>query len=463
MAAPSNSPWTIVCVTASTEAQARAVEVELTERQKSGVFGQNVLFYAVPDPSNARVGSGGATFNALLTVQELISSTPLTLDSVRVFMIHSGGDSQRLPSQSVCGKAWSALPTYSPTLDLDAPIDLLVTVMFRLFAGVPAGLVVASSDVLLQIPPGFAPVWPVEGSCATGLAIPTPASYGPNHGVYQAAPGGVGGAAPVAKFWQKASVPELAAAGAVRPDGTVLIDSGVIYFSPTATLQLTELARTHPLDCTTYLGLDMDRKALRIELYSEVMMAMGGGLGLSKAAYHATPTSDGDGLSPRMTAARDAIWETLTDTAFHTMVVEGGGFAHVGTTVEYLQLLTAPSDFQRLYGLRTKAAFFEEGKRVTTVGGCEGGGWGCRGALHPYQERPQRAALPLPPGLPAAPLARVFWPPPPHLHRAQLARVVGGAQGRGICRGALPPGGAVAHWKRVAGVGGAHGGQFDPA
>lgn len=67
--------------------------------------------FVVPDPSNARVGSGGATFNALITVQDLLSlRRDIDLLNSRVFIIHSGGDSQRLPCQSVCGKAWSSLP-----------------------------------------------------------------------------------------------------------------------------------------------------------------------------------------------------------------------------------------------------------------------------------------------------------------------------------------------------------------
>lgn len=147
-----------------------------------------------------------------------------TLETARVFMIHSGGDSQRLPCQSVTGKAWSTLPTCNKQHELDAPVDLLLQSLFDLFVDVAAGLVVASSDVLLLIPPGFRPTWPAFG--ATGLAIPTEKSLGPNHGVYQV---GAGGDAVhvVDKFWQKATVPELTAAGAVRPDDTVLIDTGV--------------------------------------------------------------------------------------------------------------------------------------------------------------------------------------------------------------------------------------------
>ena len=237
------SPPTIVVVTASNGKQAAAVEQELAARRAAGTYGENTIFFAVPDPSAARVGSGGATFNALITVQELVSSSARwNADSCRIFMIHSGGDSQRLPCQSVCGKAWSALPTYNAEFELDAPIDLLLKAMFSLFRDVRTGLVVASSDVLLLIPRGFPCHWPSEG--ATGLAIPTDKHTGPNHGVYLVEPQPAdGGRDPekrfvrrVARFFQKASVDEMAAAVAVREsDQTVLIDSGVIYFSEPAT------------------------------------------------------------------------------------------------------------------------------------------------------------------------------------------------------------------------------------
>ena len=56
--------------------------------------------FAVPDPSSARVGSGGATFNALVTVQELVSAS-MDIKDCLVICIHSGGDSQRMYTQSV--------------------------------------------------------------------------------------------------------------------------------------------------------------------------------------------------------------------------------------------------------------------------------------------------------------------------------------------------------------------------
>lgn len=61
-------------MTCSTERQAEAVESELHARAAAGAFDDSpTLLFACPDPSSARVGSGGATFNALITVEELVS------------------------------------------------------------------------------------------------------------------------------------------------------------------------------------------------------------------------------------------------------------------------------------------------------------------------------------------------------------------------------------------------------
>lgn len=198
-----------------------------------------------------------------------------------------------------------------------------------------------------------------------------------DHGVYQVPANPIPAASTdpsakqtyvVSKFYQKSSVAEMAAAGAVRADDTVLIDSGVIYFSHDATMVLIALARTYPLDCCTYLGLDMHRRPLRIELYSDIMMAMGGGMGLTKADYHAVATSDTQ--LDRIASAREIMWNKLLDMPFYAAVVEGGHFSHVGTTTEYLQLLTRPTEVQMRYGLRTTAAWYEDGRRITDTGGC---------------------------------------------------------------------------------------------
>lgn len=274
-------------------------------------------------------------------------------------MIHSGGDSQRLPLQSVCGKAWSALPTLSNTLNLQAPIDLLIRTLTKLFASVSSGLVVASSDVLLLIPDTFHVDWPQDG--ATGLAIPSPKEIGPNHGVYQVEaipdPSAASLHAPVSRFFQKASVTELTSAGAVSGGGEVLLDTGVIYFAPPIVSSLLTLARTAPLLSCTYLGLDTATMPLRVELYSDMMMAMSEGLGQSFASYRDMGTSD---LNPeRLVAARGLMWRALSPVPFYAAIAVGGRFLHVGTTTEYRALLTEPSQARDYYSLRQSAACYD--------------------------------------------------------------------------------------------------------
>lgn len=224
------------------------------------------------------------------------------LEKCKIFMIHSGGDSQRLPAQSVCGKAWSTMPLLDSHGGLRTPLDVLIDQLLKLFSNTKVdivrpdnrlincfcfqtGLIVASSDVLLLLPTGFAPQWPDEGAC--GIAIPADKPYGPNHGVYKTeeiddSASNICVCAAVSEFYQKASVRELEAKGAVRPDGQVLLDTGVVYFSSHVVMNFIRLCQGTALRSCTYHGLDSATPALRVELYSDILLAMSGGLNITK-------------------------------------------------------------------------------------------------------------------------------------------------------------------------------------
>ena len=102
-----------IVVTAANEAQAESCQKELDGRKDLADF----LCLAVADPAGCRIGSGGGTLNALVAAHDAIagpqSQTCDWLDEHLVCVVHSGGDSQRSPSQSVCGKAWSTLPLFA--------------------------------------------------------------------------------------------------------------------------------------------------------------------------------------------------------------------------------------------------------------------------------------------------------------------------------------------------------------
>jgi hypothetical protein len=128
----STSQFDCIIVTATDVHQSAAFLEELRQRQRGGVF-PDALIIAVPDPVGARIGSGGATLNALLCGAEALAKKQGAaffatdkewLQQQRFLILHSGGDSQRLPICSVRGKAFCSLPALSDhnESDLNAPI-----------------------------------------------------------------------------------------------------------------------------------------------------------------------------------------------------------------------------------------------------------------------------------------------------------------------------------------------------
>lgn len=358
----------VLVVTASNLRQAAALEDELLARRNRGAIPPDWRMFAVPDPSSQRVGSGGATLNALATLADLLSLDGLRVADCLIMMIHSGGDSQRLPSNSVCGKAWCAFPSEGAQGTLDAPLDLVLRHLRRMFAHVRTGLVVACSDMLPAFPGATVDSFDWSRPGVTGLAVPMPKDYGTRHGVFQTvdnfagvAPDGTGSTAAVKRFHQKATLAQLEASGAVRDDDTVLLDSGIVYFDQDTTNLLVYLSSHPPLLACTFLGPESDVVPLRVELYSDILMALGGGTGLSMDEYLAVDTSDPS--AERIAVGRRTLWETLSATPFHTVFVHGSGILHLGTTGEYIAMLTHPSarTFRDENGLRSRAACFVAG------------------------------------------------------------------------------------------------------
>ena len=98
--------WNAVVLTASSPRQADRYMDEIRRRQHQGKI-PPALYLAVPDTGGRRIGSGGATLNAL---RELEGKLARNLGDSRVLIIHSGGDSRRLPQYSLSGKLFGALP-----------------------------------------------------------------------------------------------------------------------------------------------------------------------------------------------------------------------------------------------------------------------------------------------------------------------------------------------------------------
>ncbi|XP_043351119.1 L-fucose kinase isoform X3 [Dermochelys coriacea] len=189
--APRGVEWTVIILTCQHKDSVCAFQKELEIRWRRGVLGPHPLLLTVEDPT-ARVGSGGATLNALLVAAEHLSAragcTVVTADvlrEARILILHMGRD---FPFDD-CSRAFTCLPVEDPNAPVEALTcnldSLLGTMTQKLCRGSPPGVWVCSTDMLLTVPLTAEIDW--EGfRGAKVISVPGSISYARNHGIYLA-------------------------------------------------------------------------------------------------------------------------------------------------------------------------------------------------------------------------------------------------------------------------------------
>ena len=233
--------WTAVILTASSKRQASRYEWEIQRRREGGKIPPGVTWLVAPDTADQRIGSGGATLNALralMTETVLKSGAGVDLaqwwSSQRVLMIHAGGDSRRLPQYSLSGKLFSAVPVTTPWGETSTVFDEMMALSSAWVERLPSGLVVGSGDVILTFDAAEVD-WTRPG--VSGVAMRQPAVTGTAHGVYVTDRSGR-----IYAFLQKPSLAQLSASGGLLEDDLVALDTGLLRFAPETAVRLTELA-----------------------------------------------------------------------------------------------------------------------------------------------------------------------------------------------------------------------------
>jgi hypothetical protein len=165
--------------------------------------------------------------------------------------------------------------------------------------------------------------------------------------------------------------------GGPSDDSFALIDTGVVIFTGEALLKFSSLAeQTGVSNCTTRVieslqkgvssKADVEKQVLRIELYSDILLALGllGQTSSDISVYLKrlnVPSLSGPPSS--YLSALPVIWDTLWEISLHVIHVVSGRFNHLGTTEEVLQLLLQtveaqkPSDESQSHG---KLSYFAE-------------------------------------------------------------------------------------------------------
>ncbi len=201
-------------------------------------------------------------------------------------MIHSGGDSRRLPQFSPVGKLFGRLPG-NPVFDA----TMMQSADWA--HSMSSGLLVMSGDVLLEFSAADAE-WNRPG--VTGIGMLASAEIGSQHGVYVADELGR-----VYSFLQKPDLAQMKAAGGVFPDGRVAVDTGLLRVDSDLTAKLAALGENGPLPV--------------VDLYEHITKSLTG-------QWKPDP-----GSHPFLLQ----LAEALHGTPFHCSIVEGK-FTHVGTT-----------------------------------------------------------------------------------------------------------------------------------
>ncbi len=314
--------WDYCVITSANERQARAYESELDWRRLRGKLPPSTRFLIVPDPDGQRIGSGGATLNALRAIFEDKTSRGEVADEstwskTRVLIIHSGGDSKRVPHLAATGKAFGVLPLLDPEGQPITPFDQLFVAVAGCAGDLSAGMLALSGDVLLVFDHRAVRANQLRG--VRGVAFNTSAETAAQFGVFVPERDGS-----VRLFLQKPNRFDLERAGAFGPSYEVKADTGILLFDEDATAACARLAGLHG---GPDLISEARRSGSRIELYEDFTFALASET--NRAAYV------GEGASP---SAREAIWQALHPIHFDHVTVSPIRFVHIGTTEQYLDV-----------------------------------------------------------------------------------------------------------------------------
>lgn len=310
--------WDYVILTASNESQAQSYRMQIQYRLDHGMLPKSIHYAVLPDPDGKRVGSGGATLNVLRYIYQDAGS----FDDKRILVIHSGGDSKRVPQYSACGKLFSPVPRLLPNGRRSTLFDEFMISMCGVAARISAGMLVCSGDVLLLFNPLQIDFY---GSGAAALSIKEPAETGKNHGVYRVDDqGNVGG------FLHKKTVDQLHELQAVDENGNVDIDTGAVIMDTDLLKALYKLVDT-PEQFDAYVN-----ENTRLSFYADFLYPLASQSSLEQY-YKENPEGD---FTLELHECRTKLWEVLHPFHMKLIRMSPAAFIHFGTTKELRYLMT---------------------------------------------------------------------------------------------------------------------------
>lgn len=348
--------WDYIILTASNEAQANAFRQQINKRLEREQLPAATHYAVLPDPEGKRVGSGGATFNVLKYLAEQEPGAENPFAERRILVIHSGGDSKRIPQYSAIGKLFSPVPHELP----DGRASTLFDEFMIAMAGVPSrireGMLILSGDVLLlfnplQIDAGF--------SGAAAISIKEPAETGKNHGVFLN-----DGSGTVKQFLHKQSEKTLREVGAVNEQGAVDLDTGAILLDAELLSSLYSLISTEGKYDADKFARFVNERA-RVSFYGDILYPLASASTLEQY-YLEKPEGEN---TPELRGCRSALWKVLRKFSLKLFCLSPAQFIHFGTTRELQELLTVNiADYEFLNWSNFVASVRPQGAEAAVYG-----------------------------------------------------------------------------------------------
>lgn len=312
--------WDYVILTASNEQQAEGFRKQIEERKS--FLPKHTKFVAIPDRDGQRVGSGGAT----LEVLKYLRSQEESFEKLRVLVIHSGGDSKRVPQYSALGKLFSPVPHKLPNGRNSTLFDEFMICMSSVPSRIREGMVLLSGDVLLL----FNPLQiDYNNVGAAAISFKEHVETGKNHGVYLNGENGN-----VKCCLQKKSVEVLRSVGAVNDSNCVDIDTGALIFS-TEMMEFLYSLIAAPEDYDRHVNAKT-----RLSLYADFLYPLAEDSTLEDF-YKEKPEGE---FCPELTVARERVWKVLRPYRMKLLRLAPAKFIHFGTTREILGLMNGGVD-----------------------------------------------------------------------------------------------------------------------
>lgn len=318
--------WDYIILTASNEDQAVSFRRQIDRRLELGQLPSATKYAVLPDPDGKRVGSGGATFNVLKYIAEENTESENPFIGKRILVIHSGGDSKRVPQYSAEGKLFSPVPHKLPDGRASTLFDEFIIAMSGVPSRIREGMLVLSGDVLLL----FNPLQiDSQFNGAAAISIKEPVETGKDHGVFLNDGNGF-----VKNFLHKQTEETLRASGAVNEQGAVDLDTGAILMSADMLKALYSLISTDGrVDSDKFNSFTNERS--RVSFYGDMLYP----LALASTLEQYYKEQPEGSFTQELKNCRTQLWEVLRPFSLKLICLSPAQFIHFGTTRELRQLV----------------------------------------------------------------------------------------------------------------------------